>query len=183
MLCRRDSVEQFDQESSSKTRDDVSSGRNSPDYTTPSDDAAITKNGDNIITGNDQPPRPNSALAKLEEGEDSPVDEDQDCYETTSDIIRRKSMPALRRHKVNLVEEDGDSSGSTGSKEGVARTLSLKPEHLQKPIITITQDSPEPSITGSSWFQSKRESLASDKSDDGGKSIPLTRSYTDSDIS
>jgi len=186
MLCRRESAEQFDIDSLNKlSKEEVSSGRSSPD----------------VLTSNEeQLARPRSALGKLQEICDDTDENDFNEYQSSLDIMRRKSMPALKHHKASVVKEqndqdrdddddddDDDSSVSrddstSDDKDGVTRTMSLKPELLQKPIITITQDSPDPSIAGSSWFQSKRESLASDKSEDERKPLSLPRSYTDSNI-
>ena len=186
MLCRRESADQFDLDSLNKlSKEEVSSGRSSPD--------ALGSNDEQIT-------RPRSALGKLQETSDDTDENGFNDYQTSSDIMRRKSMPALKHHKVSVVkkkqdqdrddedEDDEDDSSvsrdeSTNSdKDGVTRTMSLKPELLQKPIITITQDSPDPSIAGSSWFQSKRESLVSEKSEDERKTLSLPRSYTDSNI-
>ena len=75
----------------------------------------------------------------------------------------------------------------------MGRAFSLKPELLQKPIITITQDSPEPvTPTSSNWFTPRKSSVASLLSDKSEKSdtIPgnpamqsMHRSATDTDIS
>ena len=110
MLRRRESVEQFEAELG---RDGSSSGRASPEYLSAEPPEGL--------------PRPNSALAKLSEnaeGEDSYV-EDDESGDSSSDIIRRKSMPALRRHKITILDEDDDDSSGSGKQEKVLNSLYL----------------------------------------------------------
>lgn len=184
-LRRRESVEQFDLSNVSGTspkhqsKEDLD--RVSPEYLT-SNQVNGVHNGTS-----DTPPRPSSALGKLAETEDDSYEEDKESGDSSSDIIRRKSMPALRRHKKQIVEdEDDDSSGSgktsSSNKDAVTRALSLKPELLQKPIITITQDSPDPTPSHGGWA-SKRQSIMSEKIPPMHKTLTLQRSLTDSNIS
>ncbi len=159
-LRRRESVEQFDLDVNRPSKEELSSGQASPEH---------------LRSG------------KTSENELSETEEDLESCDS-SDIVRRKSMPALRRHKRNIAEEeDDDSSGSGGKssskadrKDSVTRTLSLKPELLQKPIITITHDSPDPG--SSPAWASKRESLVSEKSETTNRAATLQRSFTDSNI-
>lgn len=77
----------------------------------------------------------------------------------------------------------------------VSRAFSLKPELLQKPIITITADSPDPGSSATDLFHHQRQtsqgSIRSEKSDKSETSPinkhslhqPLHRSATDTEIS
>lgn len=176
-LCRRESCEQFDlSDSHSNKSYKDESGRSSPEHL--------------ILNGTEaSPQRPNSALAKLTENEeDSFSEERSESGDSSSDIVRRKSMPALRRLQKHLQDEDDDDEGAGKrpllGKDVVMRTMSLKPELLQKPIITITEDSPDP--TPSPSWMSKRESMASERSERSDmthRPLCLQRSLTDSNIS
>ena len=126
--------------------------------------------------------RPSTSMTKLSERDEDSYEEDKESGDSASDIIRRKSMPALRRHKKQVVVEDeDDDSSSSGrqpllTKESITRTLSLKPELLKKPIITITQDSPEPPTRMSAW-NSKRQSIATEYTDSSHKPLTLQVSH------
>ena len=202
-LCRRESCEQFDlsDSHSNKSYKGDESGRSSPDYN------HLTLNGTASDTGGCSgglplappavPSRPNSALAKLAENDEDSFGEDRsESGDSSSDIVRRKSMPALRRvqkgqHGENYPDGDDDNDSTSsgrkpllGGKDVVTRTMSLKPELLQKPIITITEDSPDPTPCPS-WM-GKRPSVASersDRSDNAHRPLTLQRSLTDSNIS
>ena len=178
-LRRRESCEQFDVSDSHSSKSCNESGRSSPDFT------PGVMNGGEVSC-----PRPNSALAKLTENEeDSYGEERSESGDSTSELGRRKSMPALRRAQKYLPgEEEDDEDSSSGkrpllTKDIVTRTMSLKPELLQKPIITITEDSPDP--TPSPSWMSKRESIISERSDRSEvlhRPLTLQRSLTDSNI-
>ncbi|XP_074657337.1 protein unc-80 homolog [Tubulanus polymorphus] len=143
------------------------------------------------------PPRPSSAMANYACGNhDNSIDDDD--YDSPngsfSDLTRRKSLPSLgagaSTGTTGLAETESQQSLASTStpaqyfnslKDAVTRTLSLRPESLSKPIITITEDSPSASPTPSNRSQQKRESLASETT---GTHFPqLPRSLTDSNIS
>ena len=85
-------------------------------------------------------------LVQLAENEEE--DSCEDGSDSSSDISRRKSMPALRwRHRRMFVDADVDDEqveppggAVTNRKESITRAQSMKPELLKKPIITVTQD-------------------------------------------
>ena len=41
-----------------------------------------------------------TALAKLRENEDESIEEDAESFDSTSDLMRRKSAPAIRYHMI-----------------------------------------------------------------------------------
>lgn len=160
-LRHRDSVDQFDLESRGLMRDFALESSSSLDNL--SADA-----------GGGSGTRPDSALSRLTENdEDSQEDEDKESCDSSSDNNRRHTPASeTQRHQSLIItEEDDDSSGSGGSKQvrgsavGVLRSSILRPEPCQKPIITITSDSPEPSNSPNSprWPTKHRESFTSVK--------------------
>ncbi len=173
-LRRRESCDQFELDSHS-ANSDSGSGRTSPDFLSSSDHP---------------PPRPNSALAKLNENEeDTSAEDDRESGDSSLDVGRRRSMPTLqqRNRPAPDVDEEDDLATGTNSgigKDGVSRETSFKQELLPKPIITITEDSPDP--TPSPSWVSKRESLASNPSDRSESASQRTmsqqRSLSDSNI-
>lgn len=158
------------------------------------DDSSSSYTGSNIALEHDHDlPRPSSALAKYP-GENSKelgvLSED----EVLVDVNRRKSMPSLRTTERETERADNDSQGdssqqssrtSSGSHvDSVPHNLHSKGEQLTiKPIITITEDSPEPSPCETLQLLPKRGSMISQQS--MSSSVPttgLTRSLTDSNI-
>ncbi|XP_064639472.1 protein unc-80 homolog [Lineus longissimus] len=133
------------------------------------------------------PPRPSSAMGRYRdpgnESMDEEDDDDDDQSGSFSDLVRRRSMPVITQCGT-----DSESAVSLtpiaspqNKKDPVGRTMSLKPEMLTKPIITITEDSPSPSPTPSDWSR-KRESIASEKFEHANRP-GLHRSFTDTNIS
>lgn len=110
-------------------------------------------------------------------------DEEDSCgdgSDSSSDISRRKSMPALRwRHRRMFVDTDVEDESLAGQvevtggagtnrKESITRAQSMKPELLKKPIITITQDGLAVNKLmlppSNEWLYKKRSSMVSTKS-------------------
>lgn len=138
--------------------------------------------------------RPDSALSRLTENdEDSQDDEDKESCDSFSDGNRHQNRSDSHHRSLVITEEDDDSSGSGGSKQirggsvaEIPRTNVFRPEPHQKPIITITSDSPEPSLSPNSprWLTRHRDSFVSMKSKSGmaEESTTFHRSLTDSTI-
>ena len=190
---RRESSDQFDLEHQKHGKD-----REQPDKVS------------GTHSDSDSPPRSKSALAKLRENEE--LAEDSENFDSRNDLMRRKSMPALRHSRVShypldcnkLVEniseldEDVDEDEQNCSSKAPllnnpnrSHTFSNKrgshtaPDLLTKPIITITEDSPDPTPSPS-WL-SKQNSLMSERSSEKSsldqQPVNLQRSLTDSNIS
>ena len=129
--------------------------------------------------------RPESALAHVGMHKDRLASEDQEPLHS-GDVVRRQSMPSLTRGCTSENEKEEDSGTGEKKRDSVTRTTSCKPDILTKPIITITQESPDPSPTCSEWSRGQRGSVVSERSErsENIKNQPsLTRSHTDSNIS
>ena len=131
-------------------------------------------------------------------------DEDSCGSDSSSDVSRRKSMPALRwRHRRMVVETDVEDESLTeqvepptgdadsNRKESITRAQSLRPpEQPRKPIITITEEGlgVNKLMPNTEWLYKKRNSMASMKSVSGVSntappvSTPMKRCMTDSAI-
>ncbi len=178
-LLRRESGDQLDLTDPHSKND---SGRASPEHP-------------NHLTPLEQHVRNTSPLLeKLSENdEEDSLDGDRDSYpsDSGSDFGRRKSVPNI--HQSNHYpggddEEDDDSSSGKQPllNKDEEKNGGLRPmDQLQKPVITITEDSPDPTPSPS-WGMSKRESMVSSQSfrsyTSHQKQGGLQRSQTDSNI-
>lgn len=122
------------------------------------------------------------SLTKLCEQEELTENDSMSSASSSTQLVRRKSMPSI------VVDPSQATSVAinNSANDSTCRTGSLKPDLTgQNPIITITEDSPEPSPSyQSSWKSVKRESLISSRSvNPEQRLLREQRSLTDSNIS
>ena len=178
-LRRRESQEAFDMESQKSE-----SGQQSPE----------------LWSGTESPlqqrERASSTLGRLVENEEDSYDMNTDSGESSSDSTAKTPPVISKKQSHAEAEEDTDDNGKEVVRKKHSFSQRIKQEFLsvQKPIITITEDSPEPSPLINWRSSSKRPSTVSQKSGPLPELPPppstpttqatgLQRSMTDSDIS
>ncbi|XP_071097692.1 protein unc-80 homolog [Haliotis cracherodii] len=95
---------------------------------------------------------------------------------------QRKSMPTLPQSDKESFGSSSQHSGQDSSTSSQA-DIHLKPEPIKRPIITITEHSPEPKNLPNLSASNYELSGGSDNRDDDGLYPNLPRSMTDSNIS
>ncbi|CAD5116523.1 DgyrCDS5405 [Dimorphilus gyrociliatus] len=138
--------------------------------------------GDENISGRCTPDYQAGSLTKLCEQEELTENDSLSSASSSTQLVRRKSMPSIVVDPSQATSVTINNSAN----DSACRTGSLKPDLTgQNPIITITEDSPEPSPSyQSSWKSVKRESLISARSvNPEQRLLRAQRSLTDSNIS
>ncbi|XP_076436361.1 protein unc-80 homolog isoform X3 [Babylonia areolata] len=112
------------------------------------------------------------------------------CYSSTHHDLDEKKMPAggeQRKSMPVLFQQDHESMESSGQESTTSSQadVSVRTDPIQKPIIKITEHSPEPRPLGhraSSRSNYHLSSLHENGEEDGDQSASLPRSFTDSNI-
>ena len=96
---------------------------------------------------------------------------------------QRKSMPVLYQLDHESMESSSQQSGQDSTASSQA-DVSTRAEPVQKPIIRITEHSPEPKLLGarSTGSNYQLSSLHESVEEEGAQSASLPRSFTDSNI-
>ena len=120
--------------------------------------------------------RPSSAMACYP---NTHHDVDEKNLKMSASGEQRKSMPVLYQLDHESIESSGQESTTSSQAD-----LSVRTDPIQKPIIKITEHSPEPRPLGarSSGSNYQLSSLQENGEDEGGQSGSLPRSFTDSNI-
>lgn len=124
--------------------------------------------------------RPSSAMACYPH---SHHDLDEKSLRMSAGVEQRKSMPVLYQLDHESMESSSQQSGQDSTASSQA-DISTRTEPVQKPIIRITEHSPEPRPLGarSSGSNYQLSSLHESAEEDGAQSASLPRSFTDSNI-
>ena len=85
--------------------------------------------------------RPSSAVDKTVDESNDSLDDDKDSTSSTSELSRRKSLPALR-HMMKNFDEDDVSAISSPSSRGASK-LNRGRAEVKRPMITVTQHTPD----------------------------------------
>ncbi|CAH1781833.1 unnamed protein product [Owenia fusiformis] len=133
-----------------------------------------TDNPNIDVTAVDSDSRSNSPLGKVNEEENELSS--STMSDSMTDLVRQQSMPTLVSTSDNVNLPVRNSSSPNILRHKIDQNMTLKPELLNRPIITITQDTPS-SPTVSEWSKTENGK----RGDTPGGT--LTRSLTDSNIS